>query len=299
MIEVRVGINQVLFLCSSSYLSEEDKREPFRFSNSPSLPVIGSSASNGLFASNSTPYVATSGEGQTQRAPRMLSKNPNGDLQRDGFGDARRRKQNRYQSASFGRTRQSARITLNPKAFTKQEKPEVKGKKRRVEEQPKEAPSSQANSNAGSQQPAVRVVLTSMTNSSRSLQTDSRTNGAPSQPATPPRARPGLKSKPAVPSPLRQAWGADPDSPPSSLSVPTASGSATKPTRAAAAMVELIKEASPKSEAQKRREAYANPYEEMCPVPVKPVIRQTRWKRKVGETEKPEEKLGAHQAPPV
>lgn len=58
-------------------------------------------------------------------------------------------------------------------------------------------------------------------------------------------------------------------------------------------MVELIKEVSPKSEAQKRREAYANPYEELSPVPVKPVIRHTRWKRKVGETEKPEEKSGA------
>lgn len=141
----------------SSYFSDEDKREPFRFSNSPSAPVLSSSMPSGLFASNSTPYMATSGEGQSQHAPRMLSKNPNGDLQRDGFGDARRRKQNRYQSASFGRTRQSARITLNPKAFTKQDKPEVKGKKRRVEEQPKEVSLSQSNNNTGSQQTSVRI----------------------------------------------------------------------------------------------------------------------------------------------
>ena len=58
-------------------------------------------------------------------------------------------------------------------------------------------------------------------------------------------------------------------------------------------MAELIKEASPSSEAKKRRAAYANPYEAECPVPVKPIPRQNPWKRKVGQTEKPEEKAGA------
>ena len=103
--------------------------------------------------------MATSGEGQVQRAPRMLSKNPNGDLQWDGFGDARRRKQNRYQSDAFGRTRKSARISLNPKAFAKQDKPEVKGKKRRVEEPQQEASSSQPNGNASDRLAAVQSML--------------------------------------------------------------------------------------------------------------------------------------------
>lgn len=57
-------------------------------------------------------------------------------------------------------------------------------------------------------------------------------------------------------------------------------------------MTELLKGSSPKSEAQKRREAFANPYEAMSPVPIKPAPKKPLppRKRKVAEIEKSEEK---------
>ena len=97
-----------------------------------------------------------------------------------------------------------------------------------------------------------------------------RANGL-APPATPRIRTNGIKpTTPAVPSPLRQTWQAD--SPPQQ---PSHAQPASKPTRAASFMTELIKEVTPP-----KKPAFANPYEAanpmIKPAPKKQPARKTR-----------------------
>lgn len=206
----------------------------------------------------------------------MLTKNPNGQLYWRGGGSAKPR--NRYAAPGFPSSRSApSRLKLTP------EKPKADGKRRRLEEQ-----SPPSTSQAG---PSSATRATSSTNhlngsastpemscSAQPTSTNTvpfpndrvksppaaqpsssapKLNGAATAPPATPRLRTaGIKpTAPAVPSPLRQAWGqTDSPSPP-----------ASRPTRAANIISELIRETAPP-----KKPVFTNPYEDASPVPIKP-----------------------------
>lgn len=225
---------------------EEEKREPFRFSTSPS--TRGNSPSSGAFASTS----AANGE---PKKPRMLAKNPNGVYRWQGAGSARPR--NRYQSPGFGASRSQPSIKIAPEKV-----PATDGKRRRVGEEEQTNTSQHTSAPASG---ANGVSSTSVHNSNGRLSSETFPTAPPPQPVassskntlTPPVA-PRLRTTgitkptaPAVPSPLRNSWSNDPSSTPT----------APRPTRAAALVTDILREVTP----SEKKKALINPYEALYP----------------------------------
>lgn len=240
----------------TSIITDDEPREPFRFSTSPSTPIEPSSSGmNGAALGSDQPR-------------KTLAKNPNGTYRWQGAGSARPR--NRYQSAAFGPSRSMpVRLKIAPEQST------TDSKRRRVGESvaasssqrvplptPTIRPSTSANAAASgsgmngtskAQPSSSSSLLTVPDAPQQSSSSAPRTNGATAPPTTPARIRTTVKTAPAVPSPLRQTWGqTDSPSPP-----------ANKPTRAANVMTELIKGATPP-----KKQAFANPYQAALPAPL-------------------------------
>ncbi|KAI0766914.1 hypothetical protein BD413DRAFT_635148 [Trametes elegans] len=248
---------------------EDDNQEPFRFSKSPSTPARGTTpAINFLAPSTSEQMVAAAGTA-AQNGRKTLAKNPMGVYRWQGSGSARPR--NRYQSPGFGSMASRPSIKLTP------EKPKTDTKRRRVGE------------DATTSSPQRTAKVNSHTPPSTTVANDRAANGkvnGTSNAATPPRVRTSGITKPttpAIPSPLRQTW-CQSDSPPQTSAFQPAS----KPTRAASFMTELIKEVTPP-----KKPDFANPYETISPLakpaPRKQPVRKTRSSAKA-DAEKQKEK---------
>ncbi|KIJ20801.1 hypothetical protein PAXINDRAFT_125235, partial [Paxillus involutus ATCC 200175] len=251
-----------------------DKPEPFRFSTSPSR---GPSPNLSLSSSN---------EGAVQSPRKTLSRNPNGIYRWQGAGSSRPR--NRYQSPGFSPRPQQNQIKLSPPKTPLT----TDTKRRRVGDE------------AEASTPRKAVVPSTSTISFPASGTDSPVHAAgpsatvakdkdpapttlaPAPPVTPkangtqPRLRTtGLAMKPtapAIPSPLRQAWKQN-DSPPQS-------SPASRPTRAADFMTELIKEVTPTKKAD-----VSNPYQTARPVKPSIPMRKPAPKRPKPSTKSIEE----------
>ncbi|OSD03070.1 hypothetical protein PYCCODRAFT_1434947 [Trametes coccinea BRFM310] len=254
-------------LLQNSVEDDDDHQEPFRFSKSPTTPARGTTPTiNFMSPSTSEQMVAAAGTA-AQNGRKTLAKNPMGVYRWQGGGSARPR--NRYQSPGFGSRVARPTIKLTP------EKPKTDSKRRRVGE----------DATTSSPQRVHKPALTTSTSSSSTSSTVSMANGAqsnirpngaavPAVPSTPRIRTAGTgvakPTTPAVPSPLRQTWSQSDSPPQTSPSQP-----ASKPTRAASFMTELLKEVTPP-----KKPDFANPYEAVSPLPrpaqKKQPVRKTR-----------------------
>lgn len=216
-------------------------------------------------SSSSAPALATSAS-TTQTSGKSLSKNPNGVYRWQGAGSARPR--TRYQSPGFGTSRSMPiRMKLTP------ELPTTDKKRRRVGQDAESSASQRASVAPAGPSTSGQAPITAAT-PAPSVNGTSSTSPHPNGVVSPttPRIRtnnlPSKPTAPAVPSPLRQAWNQN-DSP-----SPPQPAPASKPTRAANIMSELIKEASPAPKPD-----FSNPYDSAGPVPAKPATRRPVAKR--------------------
>ncbi|GJE91022.1 zf-RanBP domain-containing protein [Phanerochaete sordida] len=262
------GIMTLLNRDGTAPAEEEEKREPFRFSTSPSTRGP-SPASGGLTASASGP---TNGEA---KKPRMLTKNPNGVYRWQGAGSARPR--NRYQSAGFGPSRSQPTIKLAPeKAAT------ADAKRRRVGEDAQASTFQHTSGAAPATNGAPLATVTNGRSTSPTTQkspppqaavSSSKTGGL--VPPAAPRLRTAGITKPtapAVPSPLRNSWSHDSTSP---GTVPP------RPTRAAALITDILKEVTP----SEKKKDLINPYEALYPGNLKQLPKKKSLKRKSSSKE--------------
>ncbi|KAI0046014.1 hypothetical protein FA95DRAFT_1423917 [Auriscalpium vulgare] len=257
-----------------SSVDDEVPEEPFRFSPTPSR------AGTPTFNMGSTSTPARNGSSHLPQ--RTLSKNPNGVYKWQGAGSARPR--NRFQSPAFGAPRPSpTKIKLSPPESPKK----TDTKRRRVGADAEmstphrvDAPApSTPPSSRGQQQAGPSQSPTSPSKSTNGVAANGHTSSTTAPPSTP-RLRlsvPPKPTTPAVPSPLRNTWGANDNSPPQPPNGPR------QPTRAANFMSELIKEVTPP-----KKPDVANPYQTASPVKAGLPKKATR-KRKAPE-EKPKEK---------
>ncbi|KAI8985550.1 hypothetical protein BD414DRAFT_57790 [Trametes punicea] len=266
--------------------SDDDHPEPFRFSKSPSSPARGATPTiNFLSPSTSEKVVAAAGVA-AQNGRKTLARNPMGVYRWQGGGSARPR--NRYQSPGFGSAIPRPTIKLTP------EKPKTDSKRRRVGED--------ATNSSPQRVPKPTDTLSSSapTTSNDVAMANGQTHGKPNgmiAPAAP--STPGIRTSgiakpttPAVPSPLRQTWSQSDSPPQASPSQP-----ASKPTRAASFMAELIKEVTPP-----KKPDFANPYEAVSPLPrpapKKQPVRKTRSVAKAeAEKAEKEKKKGKEKEP--
>lgn len=260
-----------------------DKPEPFRFSTSPSR---GSSPN--LSHGNSTQGPSLS----TQSPRKTLTKNPNGVYRWQGAGSSRPR--NRYQSPGFGSRPQQSRIKLSPPKTPLT----TDTKRRRVGDEAESlAPQRSSVPSASGSTSAVGDSSSSSAPTSHPPQlgihspmpTPNGKTPAPPTPSAPvtPKANgvqgnrlrtTGLSATPAVPSPLRQTWKGN-DSPPQPPQ-------ASRPTRAADFMTELLKEVTPP-----KKPDVSNPYQTASPVKPPPRKSQPKRQRPTPKpTEQPKEK---------
>jgi len=260
-----------------------DKPEPFRFSTSPSR---GSSPN--LSHGNSTQGPSSS----TQSPRKTLTKNPNGVYRWQGAGSSRPR--NRYQSPGFGSRPQQSRIKLSPPKTPLT----TDTKRRRVGDEAESlAPQRSSVPSASGSTSAVGDPSSSSAPTSHPPQlgihspmpTPNGKTPAPPTPSAPvtPKANgvqgnrlrtTGLSATPAVPSPLRQTWKGN-DSPPQPPQ-------ASRPTRAADFMTELLKEVTPP-----KKPDVSNPYQTASPVKPPPRKSQPKRQRPTPKpTEQPKEK---------
>ena len=255
----------------------DDTQQPFRFSKSPSR--AGSPATNS-FPTVSSSTISPNATATPKTPIRTLSKNPNGTYKWQGAGSARL---HRYHSPAFGSPSSGKKIKLQPAESTKSDL-----KRRRVSQgtetsSPQKASASRQSSTEPTTVGTSTTSSTSVrdlkdTTENRHLQTKPQLNGINT-------SRLNKGTAPTAPSPLRQAWGQDDF--PSPNSSPT---SAPKPSRAAAFMTELIREATPP-----KKPDIANPYQTASPVkivkpPAKKSIRQPRAVSKQPPTEEKEKK---------
>ena len=274
---------QILSDCG--WPDEDEQPEPFRFSKSPSTPLRGNTPTINFMSPSSSEQMVSAAGTAAQGARKTLARNPMGVYRWQGGGSARPR--NRYQSPSFGSTSSRSTIKLAP------EKPKADSKRRRVGEDatsssPQRAGATTGTKVNGSAAPTMpsSASAPAALGSQNGTTVNGRPNGAPvpAPPSTPRIRTNGIKpTTPAVPSPLRQAWG-NSDSPPQ----PSPTQPASKPTRAASFMTELIKEVTPP-----KKPDFANPYEAanpmIKPAPKKQPVRRTRTATKAAEQAKKKE----------
>ncbi|KAL4062479.1 hypothetical protein J3A83DRAFT_4417841 [Scleroderma citrinum] len=258
-----------------------DKPEPFRFSTSPSR---GSSPN--LASGNSSCDLSSS----IPSPRKTLTKNPNGVYRWQGAGSSRPR--NRYQSPGFGSRPQPSRIKLSPPKTPLT----TDTKRRRVDDeagslapQRSSMPSTSGSTStvrlSSSSEPTSQPPQPSTSFPMTTPNGKTSTSLTPSAPVTPKsngvqgnRIRTtGLSTTPAVPSPLRQTWKGN-DSPPQPPQ-------ASRPTRAADFMTELLKEVTPP-----KKPDVSNPYQTASPVKPPPKKPQSKRQRPAPKpTEKPKE----------
>ncbi|KDQ61566.1 hypothetical protein JAAARDRAFT_45167 [Jaapia argillacea MUCL 33604] len=242
--------------------NDADRPEPFRFSTSPGR---GTTPPFGFGTPGSSTNGASTSNASTSKIPRRtLSKNPNGVYKWQGGGSARPK--NRYQSPSFGSPRGSpSKLKLSPPAGSAATT-KTDGKRRRVGEDAESsvpfptASSSHAEPSGVSSSSSSSSSLAMPNGTSTNGASAPKVNGAP--PVTPRLRTTGIAMKPtapAIPSPLRQAWGQS-DSPSPPHPPPH-----KQPTKAANFMTELIKEVTPP-----KKPDLSNPYQTASPVKQQP-----------------------------
>ncbi|PFH51936.1 hypothetical protein AMATHDRAFT_2643 [Amanita thiersii Skay4041] len=253
-----------------------EKHVPFRFSTSISpSPELGESTST---------TIGNQHDG-SHKAPRMLSKNPNGTYRWRGCGSAKpSRSRNRYSSPAFGPSRiLPERLVLKESTATG-EGVKADNKRRRVGEEADNSssvPSGNSN-NANGTPPTqassqdshlVQITSPSIPRPVNGASSQPKVNGAPAIPSL--RLRTHISQKPttpAVPSPLRQTWsGSSSESPPPVQTSP-------KPTKAANFMAELIKEVTPP-----KKPDVSNPYQTASPVKIVPSRQRSKRPRATGK----------------
>ncbi|KAJ7132152.1 hypothetical protein C8R44DRAFT_849716 [Mycena epipterygia] len=245
-----------------------EKTEPFRFSASaslPSTPARGNSPAHDLFtigASSSTSALNGSSPRKT------LSKNPNGVYRWSGGGSARPSK-NRYASPAFGTPARAASEHLVFRDTPGQQQNDASPKRRRLETPaatPPPVPRSAAPGPSPTRAAASQYFPFPLsTPASSPVSGHSPTVTAPTPAAaatTPARAALALvKTVPAHPSPLRQAWGGSPGSSPSSAG---SSPAQRTPTKTAMMVTSLLRDAD--AEVPRRTAEVRNPYQSASPV---------------------------------
>ncbi|KIL00760.1 hypothetical protein PAXRUDRAFT_129113 [Paxillus rubicundulus Ve08.2h10] len=214
-----------------------------------------------------------------QSPRKTLSRNPNGVYRWQGAGSSRPR--NRYQSPGFSPRPQQNQIKLSPPKTPLT----TDTKRRRVGDEAEDSTFRKAVT------PSTSTICFPVSDTNSPVAGPSATvakgkDPAPAPPVTPkangtqPRLRTsGLTMKPtapAIPSPLRQAWKQN-DSPPQS-------SPASRPTRAADFMTELIKEVTPTKKAD-----VSNPYQTARPVKPPVPVRKPAPKRPKPSTKSVEE----------
>ncbi|KAF9784993.1 hypothetical protein BJ322DRAFT_1060813 [Thelephora terrestris] len=257
---------------------DDDTQQPFRFSKSPSR--AGSPATSS-FPTASSSTISSNATATPKTPTRTLSKNPNGTYKWQGAGSARR---NRYHSPAFGSPSSGNKIKLQPAETAKGDL-----KRRRVGQ---DAESSSPQKSSASRQSSAEPTTAGPSSTGAPDVGDTAVNGSP-------QSKPQLNgintsrlskgTAPAVSSPLRQAWGQDDLPSPNSSST-----SAPKPSRAAAFMTELIREATPP-----KKPDIANPYQTASPVktvkpPTKKPVRKPKAVSKPpprGDKEKEQPKM--------
>ncbi|KAI0819685.1 hypothetical protein BC628DRAFT_1342107 [Trametes gibbosa] len=265
----QVELAGLVSLLQNSVEDDDEQPEPFRFSKSPSTPARGTTPTMNLMPSSTSEGMVAAVGTVAQNGRKTLARNPMGVYRWQGGGSARPR--NRYQSPGFGSAHPRPTIKLTP------EKPKTDSKRRRVGEDattssPQRVPKVNGSSSATT---TPSSSVTSMANGSAATN-GSQANGKSTDVLTTPPA-PRIRTSgvtkpttPAVPSPLRQTWSQS-DSPPHT----SPSHPASRPTRAASFMTELIKEVTPP-----KKPAFANPYESVSslarPAPKKQPARKTR-----------------------
>ncbi|PBK99668.1 hypothetical protein ARMGADRAFT_1161288 [Armillaria gallica] len=250
--------NQTLLPADADNLIETIKqatasqgRERFRFTTSPS-PLRG----------NSPALVANSVASPPASPTKMLTKNPNGAYRWEGGGSAKVRSRDRYRSPAFGPSRAtpdrlildhstSASITDNTKADTKRRRV-INGTGSSFAEA-SGAPATPQTPTPTFRRPNAEISTKLSFNPPAMNGSPSKPNGLPASTSTP-RIRatfvPPKPTTPAVPSPLRQAWGqsspGSPESPPQTQ----------KQSSAANFMAGLIKDNTPT-----KKPDISNPYQ--------------------------------------
>ena len=250
----------------------DDTQQPFRFSKSPSR--AGSPATSS-FPTASSSTISSNATATPKTPTRTLTKNPNGTYKWQGAGSARR---NRYHSPAFGSPSSGKKIKLPPAETAKSD-----SKRRRVGQ---DAETSSPQKTSSSRQSSTEPAATDPSSTGAPDMKDTAVDGSP-------QSKPQLNgintsrlskgTAPAVSSPLRQAWGQDDLPSPNS-----SSASAPKPSRAAAFMTELIREATPP-----KKPDIANPYQTASPVktvkpPTKKPVRKPKAVSKPPPTEEKE-----------
>ncbi|KAJ7493411.1 hypothetical protein B0H11DRAFT_961925 [Mycena galericulata] len=246
----------------------EEKPEPFRFSTSaslPSTPARGNSPTvpNDIFTLGTSSSTTAVSGGSPRKT---LTKNPNGVYRWSGGGSARPSK-NRYASPAFGTPRAS------PERLVFRDSPaqnDASPKRRRLETPPAATPPPVPRSAAPGPSPtriaASKYFPFPLSSTPASSPISGSTAAAPGAPATTPARTAMIKvhSTPAHPSPLRQAWGGSPASSVSSNGSSPAQGT---PTKAAALLTALIRDAD--AEAPPKSADVRNPYQSASPVGVR------------------------------
>ncbi|KAJ7746834.1 hypothetical protein DFH07DRAFT_923964 [Mycena maculata] len=244
----------------------EEKPEPFRFSTSaslPSTPTRGNSPAdpNDIFtlgASSSTSVLGGSSPRKT------LAKNPNGVYRWSGGGSARPSK-NRYASPAFGTP---SRATPERLVFRDSPAQSDASPKRRRLETPAATPPPVPRSAAPGPSPnriAASQYFPFPLSNTRASSPISGSPGATASTTTPARSTIiKVQTAPANPSPLRQAWGGSPASSVSSNGSSPAQGT---PTKAAALLSALIRDAD--AAAPPKSADVRNPYQSASPVSVR------------------------------
>ncbi|RPD64373.1 hypothetical protein L226DRAFT_559572 [Lentinus tigrinus ALCF2SS1-7] len=280
-----VELAGLVHLLQASVEDEDEQPEPFRFSKSPSTPLRGNTPTINFMSPSTSEQMVSAAGTAAQGARKTLARNPMGVYRWQGGGSARPR--NRYQSPSFGSAPSRSTIKLAP------EKPKADSKRRRVGEDASTSSPQRAGATAGAKvngsAPSTLPNSVSAPAALSSPATNGRPNGAPipAPPSTPRIRTSGIKpTTPAIPSPLRQTWG-NSDSPPQ----PSPPQPASKPTRAASFMTELIKGVTPP-----KKPDFANPYEAanpmIKPAPKRHPVRKTRTTAKAeAEAKKKESEL--------
>lgn len=264
---------RVIQLSQSLDLDDDPHQQPFRFSASPSDPARASSP-----VYNFTAPGASASTSSIVNGKKVLTKNPNGTYRFQGGGSSRPR--NRYQSPVFGHPQATlSKIKITP------EKPKTDAKRRRTSAaQPETSTAQRTTADAGSSRPTVNgtteasTSLSNITMNGASSSFSSSSSASGSSSAAPSSSAPRVRTTgftkptaPAIPSPLRQAWGQSDSPPQSSRQVQQP----VRPTRAASTLTEILKEVSPP-----KKPEFVNPYEAASPIPLRAAARKPAAQRR-------------------
>ncbi|KIK61671.1 hypothetical protein GYMLUDRAFT_260710 [Collybiopsis luxurians FD-317 M1] len=289
-----------------------EEHENFRFSTSPSTPVRGNSPLFPSTGTNSVPFSFSPSYVNPPSTPdssprKLLKENPNGTYRWKGGGSARPAR-NRFHSPAFGPSPRRTRLAMRGSPEKAAEPIKTDTKRRRVGEgasassspsgtsMPVRSPAPAPSPTRAAQAAHLPLASPSPLPSSKSTPNELKApqkNGL--RPSTSNLRAPPKPTAPAVPSPLRQAWGQSSSPTSSSRSSDDGLSTTQRVTKAASYMSELIKEVTPVKNLD-----VSNPYQAASPVKIvgiRPKPKPARRTRASGKPSVPPESLTNGKAP--